>query len=172
MKVWDTETGGCIHTEPAHVQITSQSRINDSDHICIGHADGKIHYWNLLSLEVEQTMEEHKSLVSCLELSESEQLLFSGSKDGTVLQWDLSTGECTGEYTGHSNEIIHIRKLPGQDRIITSSWDHTLRVWEMYSGKCVGVLTTDLLVTGLDVDRHSGRIAYGTMQGEFKVIES
>jgi WD40 repeat protein len=172
MKIWDEETGNCLSTVPGQVQITAQSKIIDSDRICIGYADGTINYWNLQRMEVEHTMTGNTSLVSCLEVSGSGQYLFSGSKDGSVRQWDLSTGEYAVGFIGHTNEIIYIRELPGQNKIITASWDHTLRVWEMYTGKCIGVLTTDLLVTGMDVDQYSGRIAYGTMQGEFKVIGS
>jgi WD40 repeat protein len=113
----------------------------------------------------------HTASVSCLELVEDENTLFSGSMDNTVRQWDLKTGDCIKVYQGHDGEILFIRKIPGQNLIITASRDYTLRVWELFSNTCIAVLSTNLLVSSLTPVQKTGRFAYSTLQGEFKIIE-
>ena len=171
LKLWDSGTGACLHTITHPQQITAWSMLDSKDNLYLGYKDGSLSYWDLTEMKEQRPFEGHDDLVSCLMLAEPDQALFSGSRDGTLRQWDLSTGECTTEFKGHTDEIIYIRKFPGESRIITASWDHTLRVWEMYSGRCIGVLTTNLLVTGLSQVQDSGKFAYGTMQGEFNIID-
>ena len=100
----------------------------------------------------------HTALVSCLELVEDENTLFSGSMDSTIRQWDLTTGDCIQVFKEHGEEILFIRKIPGQNLIITASRDYTLRVWDLFTGKCVSVLSANLLISSLTPIQSTGTI--------------
>jgi len=171
VKIWDVKTGEILHTNQSIRNITGRSSLDNSDNIYLGLNDGSIQYWDTHKNELQLLCQGHRELVSCFELVESEQYLFSGSSDCMIGQWDTKTGDCLGIFEGHTDELISIRKIPGQDKIISASWDHSIRVWDIYSRKCVAVLPTNLLVTSLSKVQNNGRFAYGTIQGEFKIID-
>jgi WD40 repeat protein len=110
-------------------------------------------------------------MISCLELVEEEKYLFSGSKDNIVMQWDMTTGDCIKSFKGHSGEILFIRKIPGKNKIITAARDYTIKVWDILSGKCVALLSANLQINSLTPVQANGRFAYGTLEGEFKIID-
>jgi len=170
-KVWNTDTGICLSTLQSMVNITTELKIDSKNCIYFGCEDGSIRYCDLQRPGIIMQFTGHSALISSIELCEEENTLFSGSADCTVRQWDLKTGGCTFAFAGHLGEIVFIRKIPGQKQILTASRDHTIRVWNIYSGKCVAVLTTNLLINCLTPVQSDGRFAYGTMQGEFKIVK-
>jgi WD40 repeat protein len=170
-KIWDSDTGICISVLQVPVKITSSVLMDRKSRIYFGCTDGSIQYWNLQKPEIILQLNEHSGLISSLELVEEENILFSGSSDNTIRQWDLTTGNCIRTFTGHIGEVVFIRKVPGQDKIVTASRDHTIRVWGIYSGECLAVLCTNLQINSLTPIQVDGRFAYGTMQGEFKIVE-
>ncbi len=171
LKIWNLVTDECMITLSFPELISSNIILDGLDNLHLGFMDGSVQYWDMLEHKMLLNFIGHTELVSCLELVEAEQIIYSGSLDCTIREWDINTGDCIGIFEGHTGEITFIRKIPGQNRIITASRDHTIRVWEVNTGKCVAVLTTNLLITSLSEVQNSGQFAYGTMQGEFKVID-
>jgi WD40 repeat protein len=171
-KVWDRNTGMCLETVQMASNITTRVIPDNKNCLYFGCGDGSVQYWDIYKHEILLQLRGHSGFVSSLELvEEEERTLFSGSSDCTVRQWDLATGECIRVFTGHIGEVVFIRTIPGQKMILTGSRDHTIRLWDIYSGKCVAVLTTNLKINSLTSVQKDGRFAYGTMQGEFKVVE-
>jgi WD40 repeat protein len=171
IKVWNTATSECLKTLQYPVKITSRLSLASNQRLYFGDIEGSIHLWDLQLMEAPLKLKGHTELVSCLELADEERCLFSGSKDGTIRQWDLSTCDCIKYLSGHTGEIVFVRKIPGQNKIITASRDHTLRVWDLFSGKCVAILPTNLQINFLTPVQSDGKFAYGTLQGEFKIID-
>jgi WD40 repeat protein len=170
MKIWDTASGECKNTIQNQFQITTGIAPDSNDNLYLGYMDGSIRYWDLKKGESVLRFEAHKGLVSCLELVEEESTLFSGSIDYKICQWDITNGECIREFKGHDGEILFIRKVLGKNLILSASRDYTLRVWDLYSGENIAVLSSNLLVTSISPVQQNGRFAYGTLQGEFKIV--
>lgn len=186
LKIWDTTTGGCMETIGSLKNISTGFTIDSKNLLYMGCADGSIQCLNLSAPGVVREFSGHTEMVNCLELIEDENMLFSGSGNNSIRQWNLISGDSTGDYSirqwdlisgdcirvfsGHNGEIVFIRKIPGQNRIITASRDHTLRVWEIFSGECITVLTTNLLINYMTPVDRNGRFAYGTLQGEFRIV--
>ena len=171
IKLWDASSGKCLDTFQNQIQITSGITLDSKDNLYLGYMDGSIQSWDLHKPEKILKLKGHTALVGCLELVEEENTLFSGSMDCTIRQWDLTTGDCVHVYKEHGEEILFIKKVPGQNLIITASRDYTLRVWDLFSHRCISVLSTNLLISSLTSIQRTGRFAYGTLQGEFKIIE-
>lgn len=198
LKVWNMDTGICLNNIPLPESITLEPVVDNKNRLYLGCTDGSIQYWDLYKPELLFNLKElsnynklngsqkvsryeelkqylqtneHSGLISSLELVEEENILFSGSLDSTIRQWDLKTKTCTKVYSGHSGEVVFIRKVPGYDKIVTASRDHTIRVWDIQSGECLAVLSTNLQINSLTPVEKNGRFAYGTMQGEFKIVQ-
>jgi WD40 repeat protein len=171
IKIWDTTTGICLNTIQCPLNITTGITLDSKDNLYLGYMDGSIQYHDLQNGELLRLFSGHTALISCLELVEEENMLLSGSKDNTIRQWDLTSGECIKVFTGHQGEVVFIRKIPSQKKIISASRDHTLRVWDLHSGQCISVLTTNLLINFLTTVDENSRFAYGTLQGEFKIVD-
>jgi len=186
LKIWDTSTGECLDTIETLKNISTGFTLDSKNLLYMGCADGSIQCLNLSDPGLVREFSGHTEMVNCLELIEDENLLFSGSGnnsirqwnlisgdhkgDYSIRQWDLISGDCIRVFSGHLGEIVFIRKIPGQNRIISASRDHTLRVWEIFSGECVAVLATNLLINHLTPVDSNGRFAYGTLQGEFRIV--
>lgn len=171
IRLWDTKTCNCLVTLQIAVNITTRIVSGSNDFFYFGCNDGTIRYHNKQTPEMFKELKGHTGLVSSLELDKEENMLFSGSSDTTICQWDLKTGDCLKVFAGHFGEVRFIRRVPGQNKIITAARDHTIRVWDIFTGKCIAVLSTNLLINCLTSVQEDCRFAYGTMQGEFKIVE-
>ncbi|CEG67325.1 hypothetical protein RMATCC62417_03771 [Rhizopus microsporus] len=80
----------------------------------------------------------HSASITCLQLSEANNTLITGSQDKTVTVWNLETGQVLRQLKGHSRPI---RTLQFDDtKLVTGSSDHTLRIWNYNTGQCIRTL--------------------------------
>ena len=114
MKLWDASSGKCLDTFQNQNQITTGITLDSKDNLYFGYMDGSIQCRDLRKPEKVLKLNGHTALVSCLELLEDENTLFSGSIDCTIRQWDLTTGDCVQVFKGHGEEILFIGQVPGQ----------------------------------------------------------
>lgn len=171
LKLWNMDTGICLNNISLPESITIEPIVDNKNCLYLGCKDGSVQYWDLHNTELLFNLNGHSELISSLELVEHENILFTGSLDSTVRQWDLTTKTCIKVFSGHSGEVVFIRKVPHHNKIITASRDHTIRAWDIRSGKCLAVLSANLQINSLTPVQRDGRFAYGTMQGEFKIVE-
>ncbi|CAO3680145.1 unnamed protein product [Rhizopus stolonifer] len=81
---------------------------------------------------------EHKGAISCLQVSEKNSLMMTGSVDKTVTVWNMENGQVLRQLKGHSRAI---RTLQFDDtKLVTGSMDHTLRIWNYHTGQCIRTL--------------------------------
>jgi len=69
----------------------------------------------------------HQNGVMCLQLSESENILATGSYDATIKIWDIDTAEEIRTLTGHTSGIRALQF--DSTKLISGSLDRTVRVW-------------------------------------------
>ncbi|KFO09593.1 F-box/WD repeat-containing protein 7, partial [Balearica regulorum gibbericeps] len=82
IRVWDVETGNCIHTLTGHQSLTSGMELKDN--ILVSGNAGQC-------LQTLQGPNKHQSAVTCLQFNKN--FVITSSDDGTVKLWDLKTGE-------------------------------------------------------------------------------
>lgn len=69
----------------------------------------------------------HQNGVMCLQFSESENILATGSYDSTIKIWDMDTAEEIRTLTGHTSGIRALQF--DSTKLISGSQDRTVRVW-------------------------------------------
>ncbi|KAI3376042.1 hypothetical protein L3Q82_016578 [Scortum barcoo] len=92
IRVWDAETGGCVHTLTGHQSLTSGMELRDNI-LVSGNADSTVRVWDVRTGQCLHTLQgpnKHQSAVTCLQFCRG--LVLSSSDDGTVKLWDLKTG--------------------------------------------------------------------------------
>ncbi|XP_033970193.1 F-box/WD repeat-containing protein 7-like [Trematomus bernacchii] len=92
IRVWDAETGGCVHTLTGHQSLTSGMELRENI-LVSGNADSTVRVWDIQSGKCLHTLQgpnKHQSAVTCLQFCRG--LVLSSSDDGTVKLWDLKTG--------------------------------------------------------------------------------
>ncbi len=69
----------------------------------------------------------HQNGVMCLQFSESENIVATGSYDATIKIWDMDTAEEIRTLTGHTSGIRALQF--DSTKLISGSLDRTVRVW-------------------------------------------
>uniref|UniRef100_A0A8C0GVD4 F-box/WD repeat-containing protein 7 n=1 Tax=Chelonoidis abingdonii TaxID=106734 RepID=A0A8C0GVD4_CHEAB len=120
IRVWDMESGNCLHTLMGHQSLTSGMELRDNI-LVSGNADSTVKIWDIKTGQCLQTLQgewdrvgqgpalysasawatlclafppgpsKHQSAVTCLQFSSK--FVVTSSDDGTVKLWDLKTGE-------------------------------------------------------------------------------
>ncbi|NXA26515.1 FBXW7 protein, partial [Ibidorhyncha struthersii] len=88
IRVWDVESGNCLHTLMGHQSLTSGMELRDNI-LVSGNADSTHRRTNRYPLLPGPS--KHQSAVTCLQFSSK--FVVTSSDDGTVKLWDLKTGE-------------------------------------------------------------------------------
>jgi WD40 repeat protein len=135
LRVWDSNTGECIHTLIGHTACVNSVCIL-GDRIISGSSDKTIRIWDINSGECLHTLTGHTRKVNCVCVSGDK--IISGSDDKSVRVWDINTAQWVHTLTGHKARVSSV-SISG-DRIISGSLDKTIRVWDMNSGECLHIL--------------------------------
>ncbi|MEB3280368.1 MAG: WD40 repeat domain-containing serine/threonine-protein kinase [Lyngbya sp.] len=81
------------------------------------------------------TLKGHRSAVTSLAFSPTEDILASGSQDQTLEIWQLERGKRWYTLTGHTNWVTSIAISPNGDILASGSRDRTIEIWDLKKGK-------------------------------------
>lgn len=125
-KVWDTQTGHCIHDFGFGCTCISVS----PDGRLLAVATGfDLQIWDVETRTRRNVLAGHVNVVTCLCFSPDGQSVCSGSADHTVRLWDVKTG-CELRIIGvHSNWVSCVQFSPNGRQIMSGGKDKTLRCW-------------------------------------------
>ncbi|KAH8898335.1 WD40 repeat-like protein [Thozetella sp. PMI_491] len=85
-----------------------------------------------------KTLSGHENGVTCLQLSQDDRILATGSYDATIIIWDLETGQQIRSLRGHTRGI---RSLQFDDsKLVSGSLDNTIKIWNWHTGECLSTL--------------------------------
>ena len=71
--------------------------------------------------------------MNCIEFSNNDKLLASGSSDCTILIWDLEIEELDCTLEGHVNPVSCLGFSPNDKFLCSGSDDKTLILWDLTS---------------------------------------
>ncbi|KJE01930.1 F-box and WD-40 domain-containing protein CDC4 [Cryptococcus gattii NT-10] len=145
VKVWDLETGQCIHSLPGHTSTIRCIKVLPHRPIAVsGSRDYTLRVWDIQRGKCLHTLRGHTKSVRCVEVWGN--MAVSGSYDNTAKLWNLDTGECLQTFTGHYSQIYSIAF--NGSLVITGSLDSTVRVWSPTTGECLALLQGHTALVG------------------------
>ncbi|WVO21293.1 uncharacterized protein IAS62_002601 [Cryptococcus decagattii] len=145
VKVWNLETGQCIHSLPGHTSTIRCIKVLPHRPIAVsGSRDYTLRVWDIHHGTCLHTLRGHTKSVRCVEVWGN--MAVSGSYDNTAKLWNLDTGECLQTFTGHYSQIYSIAF--NGSLVITGSLDSTVRVWSPANGECLALLQGHTALVG------------------------
>lgn len=137
VRVWDVESGECIHTLRGHTSTVRCMRVLDGRPIAVsGSRDSTLRVWDIEKGECLHLLSGHEHSVRCIEVHGNK--VVSGSYDATCRLWDVDTGQCLHVFRGHIHQIYAVA-FDGI-RVVTGSLDSTVRIWSAETGEFLALL--------------------------------
>jgi len=117
----------------------------------VGYSDGTLRLWNYEEAVVLQTLQGHRSNISCVAFDRSGHLLASGSSDTDIVLWDVISESGVARLRGHVDQVTavvfwdghHTRDDTGKEalgppvRLISASKDRFVRIWSIELQICL-----------------------------------
>ncbi|GAA5941939.1 F-box/WD repeat-containing protein [Sporobolomyces koalae] len=161
VRVWDVETGKCLHTLRGHTSTVRCMRVLDGRPIAVsGSRDSTLRVWDIEKGECLHLLSGHTHSVRCIEVSGNK--VVSGSYDATCRLWDIETGQCLHVFRGHIHQIYAVA-FDGI-RVVTGSLDSTVRIWSAETGEFLALLQGHTSLVGQLVLLPSAPSAASNMQ--------
>lgn len=104
----------------------------------VGYQDGTVRLWDLKACNVLQTLQGHRSSVTCLCFDKVGHLLASGSNDTDIIVWDLVAESGMARLRGHVDAVTSVNFWEASVmRLISSSKDRLIRIWSLEMQICL-----------------------------------
>ncbi|GAA5859910.1 hypothetical protein JCM1840_001792 [Sporobolomyces johnsonii] len=168
VRVWEVETGKCLHTLRGHTSTVRCMRVLDGRPIAVsGSRDATLRVWNIETGEMVHLLSGHEHSVRCIEVAGNK--VVSGSYDATCRLWDVDTGQCLHVFRGHIHQIYAVA-FDGI-RVVTGSLDSTVRIWSAETGEFLALLQGHTSLVGqLQLDSRSNVLVTGGSDGRVIVF--
>jgi WD40 repeat protein len=136
-RVWNTETGRCLHTlggnrdqygDAEAVMFSPDSRLALTDY------HGEVDVWELA------TGHRRHRLAICrgpLVVSSDSRLALTGDDSGAVKVWDLQTGKVAHSLEGHRGPLSALTVSADTRFVVSAAQDRAVRVWALPDGSCL-----------------------------------
>ena len=150
VRLWDTDTGECIHILEGHqhilfgVDFHPQSKI-----IATGSYDNTIKIWDIKTGKCLKTLIGHTKGVSCIAFNYDGQILASGSGDHTIKIWNIETEKCLKTLRGHAQSISIFDFATDKNILASGDNNQVLKLWDVDEEKCLKTWQghTDFMLT-------------------------
>ncbi|MBD2545434.1 MULTISPECIES: WD40 repeat domain-containing protein [Planktothricoides] len=143
-----------IAISPASTQLVS------------GSLDSKIKLWNLVTGQIEATLDYHDRGVFAVAISPDGTTLASTSWDKTIKLWELPSGDLIDTLTGHSGSVRSAVFTHDSHTLISCSFDETIKLWDVRKGQLIKTLTDySAAVYSLALHPNGKTLATGSSDG-------
>jgi WD40 repeat protein len=154
LKLWDVETGRCLHTFEGHkCPVSSVCLSQDGRYALSGgeanpdvfrEGDGAPKLWEVATGRCLRTFQGHY-LVTSVCLSQDGQYAMSGEGgffgNKSIKLWDVTTGRCLRTFEGYKRSVTSICLSPDGRYALSGSGynvkDKTLKLWDIETGRCL-----------------------------------
>ena len=145
-RIWNAETGDCIHTLQVEKDDIWQAVISFSpdDKYVLSNWKFGFRIWDVETGHlVTESKQQHDKEVTFVTFSHDGKLVATASWDGTIRLWNARTGEpVLSPFIGHTEAVTCVAFSPDDRSIVSGSWDKTVRVWDVSTGQTIlGPLT-------------------------------
>lgn len=107
-----------------------------------GGMDGIVRFWHMEYGDKNGFMkDQHRDVVSSLEMVPKLDMLASGSLDADIRFWDLTRGSTRKTLSGHKKGIVSLSYSDEYRFLLSGSFDHTMCIWSPFADRLVFRLT-------------------------------
>eukprot|EP00931_Biecheleriopsis_adriatica_P087475 TRINITY_DN61939_c0_g1_i1.p1 TRINITY_DN61939_c0_g1~~TRINITY_DN61939_c0_g1_i1.p1 ORF type:complete len:968 (+),score=220.22 TRINITY_DN61939_c0_g1_i1:119-3022(+) len=149
-------------------RICVREAAGDGKSVCaVGYVDGSVRLWNFQEGSLLQTLQGHRSAVSCLAFDKAGHSLASGSNDTDIVIWDLVAESGVARLKGHVDQVTAVlfweASAASSARLISSSKDRLIRIWSLEMQICVQAIAEHRLeVWSLALSSSQTRLVAGS----------
>jgi F-box and WD-40 domain protein CDC4 len=104
VKVWDVDTGTCLHTLTGHTSLVGLLA-NSPNYIVSAAADASLRIWDANSHDLKHILGAHGGAITCFAHDETK--VVSGS-DGSLKLWDIRTGKFVRDLVAGINSVWQV----------------------------------------------------------------
>ncbi|CAH2292093.1 cilia- and flagella-associated 52 [Pelobates cultripes] len=156
IRAFTPESGRLMYIiENAHsMGVTAIALTNDCKRIISGGGEGQVRVWEIgkESRWLVQSMKEHKSSVSCINVKSNNRECLTASSDGTCIIWDIVRFVRLQMIL--SNTLFRcVCYHPEEFQFLTSGTNRKIGYWEVYDGSVIRELDGSLsgTINGMDI---------------------
>eukprot|EP01038_Epipyxis_sp_PR26KG_P014178 gene14178-19024_t len=143
-------------TTPNPVQFTCLAVDVSGEVICAGALDPfNIYVWSLQTGRLLDVLAGHEGPIACLDFSNQNGILASGSWDGTCKLWDVYKNNCV-ETLEHGCDVLAVAFRPDSKEIATASTNGNITFWDVENGSQLSIIEGRRDISG-------GRLTTDTM---------
>ncbi|KAG0145932.1 hypothetical protein CROQUDRAFT_658042 [Cronartium quercuum f. sp. fusiforme G11] len=168
VRVWDVETGRCLHVLQGHSSTIRCLKVLEGRPIAIsGSRDSTLRVWDIESGVQKHLLAGHTLSVRAVEVHGNRAV--SGSYDNTCRLWDVDTGECLRLLRGHYHQIYAVA-FDGT-RIASGSMDSTVCIWSAETGELLALLQGHTALVGqVQINGQSNVLVTGGSDGRVVIF--
>jgi len=129
---------GCLRASTSKVVCCHFS--SDGKLLASAGHEKKAVLWNMETLGLESTLEEHTLLISDVRFSPNSARLATSSFDKTVKVWDADNPSYSlRTFIGHSGSVMSLDFHPNNALLCSCDAENEIHYWNVYQGICTGI---------------------------------
>jgi eukaryotic-like serine/threonine-protein kinase len=133
VRIWDVETGRCLHAMSLTDEIWDLAVSRDGRWIAAGGKDQDIYLWEAGTARLIQTLHEHIDTIDALTFSPDSRSLFSGDNDGILICWDIPSGRQRWKRDCECERFYSATCTPDGKRLLTATGG-SISIWDTATG--------------------------------------
>jgi len=139
LRVWDVETGECLHLLSGHPGLVSAVATLDDQRIISSCHDGSLRIWDVRTGKTLRSWrKEEGDSISALTVLAGRRVV-SSHRGGTLQVWEVESGRWLRSLEGHGSFVEGLLATD-RHRVVSLSRDSVARIWNVETGQCLHVL--------------------------------